>query len=583
MSNVLHEPTVSVTVTPLAELPNALLANHQPDFILPVDAQLEELEELEDTTTGARPDLESGTRHVVPALDIEHAEVEDDPRKWSPLRKWIVLLTISGAATISGLGGNIYNPGIAQIEDQLHATPAQISWSLSIFILIQGSVPLLWSAISEIIGRKKVYLVSLSIGLVGAIVAATARSISVLIAMRCLQAIGTAAILSIGAATLADIYDPHERGTMMGIYYCAPLIGPALGPILGGALTQGFNWRATFWFLSIVIGSVLVVFVFFKDTFRRERSLTYQRVLQRVKAQQLAAQRSETSTLSHITAVEKKPPRLFGKKLFVEDDDEKKPSRDSPDVLETRAAVEDVTAEVKEIKLSLTDVNPVPPMLNVLSRLNNVAILACSGILFGVTYSISYTCSITLGKKYHYNAMEIGLVLLSFGCGNMLGSILGGRYSDYILRRMREKNGGKTEAEMRLASTKWFLPMIPISIAAYGWMSERHVNIGGICVILFIIGFFLIAVYASTLAYIVDANVGRSSSAVACNSLFRGGLAFMSAEIAVPLQNSIGDGGLYSVWAGITLLALLALLLVIWKGAEWRQSAIERENRRLQE
>lgn len=123
------------------------------------------------------------------------------------------------------------------------------------------------------------------------------------------------------------------------------------------------------------------MFFFFKDTFRRERSLTYQRVLQRVRLQQLAAQRSETSTLSHITAVEKKPPRFFGKKSTAKEDDEEKSSRVQPGDLEAQAAVEDVAAEVQEVKLSLTDVNPVPPMLHVLSRLNNVAILACSGKL----------------------------------------------------------------------------------------------------------------------------------------------------------------------------------------------------------
>ena len=46
------------------------------------------------------------------------------------------------------------------------------------------------------------------------------------------------AVLSIGAATLADIFEPRERGTMMGIYYAAPLLGPSLGPIAGGILTQ---------------------------------------------------------------------------------------------------------------------------------------------------------------------------------------------------------------------------------------------------------------------------------------------------------------------------------------------------------
>ena len=60
----------------------------------------------------------------------------------------------------------------------------------------------------------------------------------------------SSAVFSVGAGTLADIYEPHERGTMMGIYYAAPLLGPSMGPLLGGILTQLFNWRATFWFLD---------------------------------------------------------------------------------------------------------------------------------------------------------------------------------------------------------------------------------------------------------------------------------------------------------------------------------------------
>ena len=50
------------------------------------------------------------------------------------------------------------------------------------------------------------------------------------------------AVLAIGAATLADIFEPRERGTMMGIYYAAPLLGPSLGPIAGGILTQLFTF-----------------------------------------------------------------------------------------------------------------------------------------------------------------------------------------------------------------------------------------------------------------------------------------------------------------------------------------------------
>lgn len=148
--------------------------------------------------------------------------------------------------------------GISQIESELHASSAEISLSLSLYILIQGVFPLFWSAVSEITGRKvrqrlqvrefvcvngstlwqKVYLASITLCTVGCVVAGLAKTIGVLIGMRCVQAAGyvllisqirtalltpavpsSAAVISIGAATLADIYEPHERGTMMGIYY----------------------------------------------------------------------------------------------------------------------------------------------------------------------------------------------------------------------------------------------------------------------------------------------------------------------------------------------------------------------------
>ena len=71
----------------------------------------------------------------------------------------------------------------------------------------------------------------------------------------------SSAVIALGAATLADIYEPAQRGTMMGIYYSAPLLGPSLGPILGGALTQAFSWRATFWFLAAFVCACFLSFL----------------------------------------------------------------------------------------------------------------------------------------------------------------------------------------------------------------------------------------------------------------------------------------------------------------------------------
>ncbi|KAI6114268.1 MFS general substrate transporter [Pisolithus sp. B1] len=476
--------------------------------------------------------------------DIEHASVEDDPRSWSNTRKTAILFIISGASVIGGLCANIQNPANAQIEQQLHASSGQISLSLSLFILVQGNFPVLWSAVSEIKGRKLVYLASVSLFTLGSAIVAVSKSIGVLIGMRILQAIGSSAVLSIGAATLADIYEPHQRGAKVGVYYCAPLLGPSLGPIIGGVLTQAFSWRAVFWFLVIWGGVIFFAFLaLFKDTFRKERSLTYQNVLRR---------------------------RTNGRKRVSE-----KPSKD----IEAQPPIATVE-DGKDITLSFADVNPFPPFFNILRRKNNVVILIPSGLLFAFGFSITYTCARTLSLYYNYDALKTGLVLLSFGIGSMLGSILGGRWSDRTLARLKAANGGVSFPEMRLESTKIAMLGLPPAVIGYAWVCQERVHVAAMCIMLFLSGFFSIWIYSSTLAYVVDTNTGSSSSAVAANSSIRGASAFVAAEVAVPLQDAIGDGGLYTIWAGLMLFAELVILLVIYGGKQWREASIDKEKRK---
>lgn len=99
--------------------------------------------------------------------------------------------------------------------------------------------------------------------------------------------------------------------------------------------------------------------------------------------------------------------------------------------------------------------------------------------------------------------------------------------------------------------------------------------------------------YSSTLAYIVDANAGQSSSAVATNSLFRGLFAFAAAELAVPiqvrlpcrsdqvvvvsearLQDHLGDGWMYTIWGGVMILTNVLILLVWAYGRSWRERKV---------
>lgn len=158
----------------------------------------------------------------------------------------------------------------------------------------------------------------------------------------------------------------------MGIYYSAPLLGPALGPILGGVLAQKMGWRSAFWFVMICALVVLLALVFlFKDTFRKERSLTYQNVLKRrIKEQEEEVQCSRKSSQTTIALPDKESPSLGGLAASQQTGD--------LDVEGNVLAVAPASS-MKDISLSLADVNPFPPLVRILTRSNNLAILFATG------------------------------------------------------------------------------------------------------------------------------------------------------------------------------------------------------------
>lgn len=137
-----------------------------------------------------------------------------------------------------------------------------------------------------------------------------------------------------------------------------------MGPIFGGILTSIWSWRAIFWFLTILSAiSVLFFILFFKDTFRPERSLTYQRVVRE--------KMRSTASLPLAYPTHRPPmPRVNSTlTLGVGSDIERGP---------TPVAREKEPAPTA-IKLSITDVNPFRPIGRVIRRSNNVLILLSSG------------------------------------------------------------------------------------------------------------------------------------------------------------------------------------------------------------
>ena len=123
-------------------------------------------------------------------------------------------------------------------------------------MLSMAIFPLWWSAFSEAFGRRSIYLISFILFVLFGIVSALSKSIAMLVVMRMLSGGAAASVQAVGAGTIADVWEPKERGRAMGIFYLGPLCGPLLAPIIGGALAQRWNWRATLWFLVIYGGEL---------------------------------------------------------------------------------------------------------------------------------------------------------------------------------------------------------------------------------------------------------------------------------------------------------------------------------------
>ncbi|KAI9739613.1 MAG: hypothetical protein M1834_006331 [Cirrosporium novae-zelandiae] len=201
------------------------------------------------------------------------AEVED-AKLYPRSTKWLITFIAAMAAAAAPMGSGILFPSLLRIAAQFHTSSTVTNLSVALYMLSMSIFPLWWSSFSESLGRRTIYLVSFALYLVFNVLSAIANSIAMLIVMRMLAGGASASVQAVGAGTISDMFYPEERGRAMGIFYLGPLCGPLLAPIIGGALSQKWDWRATQWFLTIYGGIVLILVLFvLPETLKSQKSL----------------------------------------------------------------------------------------------------------------------------------------------------------------------------------------------------------------------------------------------------------------------------------------------------------------------
>lgn len=190
-----------------------------------------------------------------------------DPLNWSQRKKYVMLAVTGLNAFMGPLSTSIYIPAILDVENTFNTGVTVIDASISVSIVCLGIGPLFWAPLSERIGRKWVYVSSMTIYTVSSIICGISNNLGLFFVFRMLQIASASAPLAVGAGTVADLFFIHERGQAMGLLMLGSLVGPTIGPIIGGYVNEYLSWRWIFYLLTIIGGfTTLTTFVFMRET-----------------------------------------------------------------------------------------------------------------------------------------------------------------------------------------------------------------------------------------------------------------------------------------------------------------------------
>ena len=167
--------------------------------------------------------------------------------------KWLVTVSIAFGSLMATIDSSIVNVAVPVLRGELGASITQITWISVAYMLAMVLVMPLTGFLGAFFGQKRLYLASLALFVAGSALCGTARSLEALILWRVLQGLGGGALQPTQMAILRQTFPPREQGMAMAVYTMVILIGPAVGPVLGGWLTDNYSWPWIF-YINLPVG-----------------------------------------------------------------------------------------------------------------------------------------------------------------------------------------------------------------------------------------------------------------------------------------------------------------------------------------
>ncbi|KAL1301458.1 hypothetical protein AAFC00_005708 [Neodothiora populina] len=428
----------------------------------------------------------------------------NNPKNWPLKRKWIATIVVSSFTFISPVSSSMVAPAIGAISKDFNITgSAEQELVLSIFVLAYAIGPLFLGPLSELYGRVRVLQLANLFYLIWNLVCGFSQNTGELMAFRFLSGIGGSAPLAIGGGLLSDLWRPEERGKAISIYSLAPLLGPAVGPIAGGFITENTTWRWCFWSTSIACALIQISGVFFlQETYAPE-------LLKRKKLRLMKETGNQDLRTEHDD-----PNRTFSVHLR--------------------------TAMVRPFILISTQ-----PIVQVLA--------VYMAYVYGLMYLVLATFPSLWTGVYGESVGIGGLNYISLGLGFFLGTQIGAPMIDGVYRRLKKKNGGVGRSEFRVPLMIPGSILMPVGLFIYGWTAEykTHWIAPNIGTALFAMG--CIMIFQASQTYVVDSYSRFAASAVASTTVLRSLAGFGFPLFARSLYGALGYG-----W-GNSLLGFVAI------------------------
>src|SRR5215468_837666 len=174
------------------------------------------------------------------------------------INPWVIAVTVTLATFMEVLDTSIANVALPHISGNLSAGADESTWVLTSYLVSNAIVLPLSGWLSGLLGRKRFYMTCVALFTASSFLCGLAPTLPLLIFFRILQGIGGGGLQPSEQAILADTFRPEQRGMAFAVYGVAVVTAPAIGPTLGGWITDNFTWRWIF-FINIPVGILSLI------------------------------------------------------------------------------------------------------------------------------------------------------------------------------------------------------------------------------------------------------------------------------------------------------------------------------------